>query len=75
MFLQEIRYFRASDSLLNAHGAWSVLRAKRYGRAHGEGSPVGTVDAPVGTSYVDSKNKLLYFKSGPTVNDWKHIGK
>jgi fibronectin type 3 domain-containing protein len=41
----------------------------------GNGSPVNTVIAPIGASYVDVTNKALYIKSGPTTADWANVGK
>lgn len=42
----------------------------RY-RLSGSGSPVGRVQAKVGSLYLDTENSKLYFKFGDSVNDWE----
>lgn len=41
---------------------------------HGEGSPVGTVGAPMGAAYVDTDGQRLYMKVGAGDDDWVLVG-
>jgi len=39
----------------------------------GDDSPIGTIDAVPGSLYLNTVSQKLYFKFGPSVNDWKRV--
>ncbi len=52
----------------------SPYSIKENSSLHGIGSPVGSVSAETGASYVDTENRLLYMKYGPSDTDWVLVG-
>lgn len=41
---------------------------------HGQGAPNAAITAPIGATYVDTQNRLLYIKVGSADNDWVQVG-
>jgi len=55
---------------LAAYGMNSLISPRRFA---GQGDPTGLLNHPVGSLYLDTDTRMLYFKYGAMIGDWEPV--